>query len=361
MTARATVVAVSEPGAALSRLSAALQDEGYDVLVAASERDVADLLRAHHVDCVVLPFGSAGHLARERAAASGIPLLHTVPADDDTLVVRALDGGADDCAPLSADLSVLKARLRTLLRRKRMDDERHAALTRVVAHKDAELVSLNYAISHDLRAPLRAIDGFGRILLEECAGTLEAKHANYLQRISSAARELGVLIDDLLQLSRVGRAELRKGRVDLTELARRVAGDLQARSDRQVDVDVEAELSVYADRTLMRVALEHLIGNSLKFTAESAGPRIKCRAEHAGGQTAIVVSDNGVGFDQARAGKLFQPFQRLHTDFEGAGIGLAVVHKIIDRHGGRVWAEGRAGQGASFYFTLPPAPDGDPR
>jgi signal transduction histidine kinase len=126
-------------------------------------------------------------------------------------------------------------------------------------------------------------------------------------------------------------------------------------------VDVEAELSVYADRTLMRVALEHLIGNSLKFTAESAGPRIKCRAEHAGGQTAIVVSDNGVGFDQARAGKLFQPFQRLHTDFEGAGIGLAVVHKIIDRHGGRVWAEGRAGEGASFYFTLPPAPDGDPR
>ena len=113
----------------------------------------------------------------------------------------------------------------------------------------------------------------------------------------------------------------------------------------------------------MRVALEHLLGNSWKFSAPSDGARIECRAERAGGQTAIVVRDNGVGFDQERAGKLFQPFQRLHSsaDFAGAGIGLAVVHKIMDRHGGRVWAEGRAGEGASFYFTLPPAPDGDPR
>ena len=363
MTPRATVVAVNEPGAALSRLSAALQHEGYDVLVATSERDVPDLLRAHHVDCVVVPFESASGLAREYTATSGIPLLQTVPADDDGLVVRTLDAGADDCAPLSADFGVLKARLRALVRRKRLDEQRHAAVIGAVADKDAELVSLNYAISHDLRAPLRAIDGFSRILFEECAGTLEAKHADYLQRISAAASELGVLIDDLLQLSRVGRSELRKGRVDLTELARRVAGDLQARSDRQVEVDVEAALSVYADRTLMRVALEHLIGNSWKFTALSAGPRIACRAQHADGQTVIVVSDNGVGFDQALSGKLFQPFQRLHTsaEFEGAGIGLAVVHKIINRHGGRVWAEGRAGEGASFYFTLPPAPDGEPR
>ncbi|HEV8393497.1 MAG TPA: ATP-binding protein [Vicinamibacterales bacterium] len=361
MTGGATVLAVYEPGANLSRLSAALQEEGYDVLVAASERDVSDLLASRTVDCVVLPFESTSHAARQQAAASGIPLVVTVAAGDEAFVVRALEAGADDCIQLSADLGLFKARLRALVRRKRRNDDRRAALAAAAARKDAELVSLNYAIAHDLRAPLRAIDGFGRILLEECAGTLDEKHANYLRRIGGAATELGVLIDDLLQLSRVGRAELRKGRVDLTEVARRVAADLQAGSSRQVEVDVEAELSVYADRTLMRLALEHLIGNSWKFTAPSAAARIECRAEHASGHTAIVVRDNGVGFDQARADKLFQPFQRLHTsaEFEGAGIGLAVVQKIVDRHGGRVWAEGRAGQGASFYITLPPAPDGD--
>ena len=363
MTPRATVVAVNEPGATLSRVSAALQDEGYDVLVAASGRDVSDLLTARAVDCIILPFESTILLVRQRAAASGIPLLVTVVPGNDALVAQALDAGADDCVPLSDDLGVLKARVRALVRRKRLDDERHAAARAGTARKEAELASLNYAISHDLRAPLRAIDGFSRIVMEECGGALDSRHLNYLRRIVAATGELGLLIDDLLQLSRVGRADLRKGRVDLSELARRVAGELQARSPRQVEVDVQAELSVYADKALMRVALEHLIGNSWKFTAPAPGARIECRAEHAGGETAIVVRDNGVGFDQARAGKLFQPFQRLHTsaEFEGAGIGLAVVHKIVDRHGGRVWAEGRAGEGASFYFTLPPAPDGDSR
>jgi signal transduction histidine kinase len=280
-----------------------------------------------------------------------VPLLVTLPSEDGALVARALDDGADDCAPVTGDLDVLKARLRALLRR-----------GDTIERKDKELVSLNYAISHDLRAPLRAIDGFGRILLEECAGTLDVRHVNYLQRIGAAARELGVLIDDLLQLSRVGRAELRKGRLDLSDMARRVAGDLQAASPRAVDVIVDDDLVVHADRTLMRTALEHLIGNSWKFTGPSPAARIECRAERSGGEAVFVVRDNGVGFDPARAGKLFQPFQRLHAaaDFEGAGIGLAVVQKIMDRHGGRVWADGCPGQGASFYFTLPPGP-GDPR
>jgi light-regulated signal transduction histidine kinase (bacteriophytochrome) len=357
------VLVVDEPGPTLSRLSAALQDDGYVVVVATSEHDVVDALGAQSVSCVVTPLESAAPAMRQRATAAGVPVLMTVPAGDDALVARALDAGADDGAPLSADLSVLRSRLRAVIRRTRIEAEQHAAMTRALAQKDAELISLNYAISHDLRAPLRAIDGFSRILVEECAGTLDPKHASYLERISAAAGELGVFIEDLLQLSRVGRAELRKGRVDLSDLARRLIGDLQNRSDRQVDVDVQAELAVYADRRLMRVALEHLIGNSWKFTAQAQPARIEVRSAPQGGETVIVVRDNGVGFDQARAGKLFQPFQRLHTkaEFEGAGIGLAVVHKIVDRHGGRVWAEGRTGQGASFFFTLPPGPDGDSR
>ena len=347
--ARPTVLAFDDSGTNLSRLTAALQDEGYDVVVASSDRDVPDLLKARAVDCLVLPMNATA--LRHQLGTTHVPLLITLPSADDALVTQALDEGADDCAPVSGDLAVLKARLRAMLRR--LD---------TIERKDKELVSLNYAISHDLRAPLRAIDGFGRILLEECAGTLDAKHLDYLHRIGAAARELGVLIDDLLQLSRAGRAELRKGRLDLSDMARRVAGDLQAASTRTVEVIVDDDLVVHADRTLMRVALEHLIGNSWKFTGPSPSARIECRAERYGNQAAFVVRDNGVGFDSTRAGKLFQPFQRLHdaTEFEGAGIGLAVVQKIMDRHGGRVWAEGRPGQGASFYFTLPPGP-GDSR
>jgi light-regulated signal transduction histidine kinase (bacteriophytochrome) len=349
VTVRPTVLAFDDSGADLSRLSAALQDEGYDVVVASSARDVPGLLKARAVDCLVLPMSAA--TLRHLLGMPHVPLLVTLPSADDALVTRALDEGADDCAPVDGDLAVLKARMRALFRQ-----------VDTIERKDKELASLNYAVSHDLRAPLRAIDGFGRILLEECAATLDAKHLDYLRRIGAASRELGVLIDDLLQLSRAGRAELRKGRLDLSEMARRVAGDLQAASTRTVEVVVDDDLVVHADRTLMRLALEHLIGNSWKFTGPSPSARIECRAERSNGQPAFVVRDNGVGFDPARAGKLFQPFQRLHAaaEFEGAGIGLAVVQKIMDRHGGRVWAEGRPGHGASFYFTLPPGP-GDPR
>jgi signal transduction histidine kinase len=348
--ARPCVLAIDKPGATLSRLSAALRDDGCDVIVAGSEREVPDLLSARAVDCVLLPADRDAGTIRERLRAARVPLLVIISSSDD--LTRALDAGADECAPLSDDLAELRARLRALLCR-----------ARTLQRKDAELTSLNYAISHDLRAPLRAIDGFSRILLEECAPTLEARHANYLQRIGAGARELGGLIDDLLQLSRVGRAELRKAPLDLSELATKVVADLQARTPRAVEVVVQENLAVHADRTLMRTALEHLLGNSWKFTGRSPVPRIECRAVEAGGQTAIVVRDNGVGFDPERVQKLFQPFQRLHSaaDFEGAGIGLAVVHKIMDRHGGRVWAEGRPGQGASVYFTLPPAPARDVR
>jgi signal transduction histidine kinase len=348
--ARPCVLTIDEPGANLAGLSAALRDDGCDVIVAGSERELPDLLSTRAVDCVLLPAGRDAGTIRDRLRAARVPLLVITSSSDD--LVRGFDAGADECAPLSNDFGELRARLYALISR-----------ARTMQRNDAELTSLNYAISHDLRAPLRAVDGFSRILLEECAPTLEARHANYLQRIVAGAHELGVLIDALLQLSRVGRAELRKGPLDLSELATKVVADLQARTPRAVEVVVQENLAVHADRTLMRTALEHLLGNSWKFTGPAPVPRIECRAVEADGQTAIVVRDNGVGFDPERVQKLFQPFQRLHTaaEFEGAGIGLAVVHKIVDRHGGRVWAEGRPGQGASFYFTLPPAPARDLR
>jgi signal transduction histidine kinase len=361
-TARPTVLVIDEPGAQFSHVSEILQHDGCDVLVAASVRDATDLLRARAVDCVVALHPTAMTI-HDQIAASRTPLFAVLDVADDALAARVLDAGADDCAALSGGGDLITARLRALLRRTHEARTRANTLTDAVANTEKELVSLNYAISHDLRAPLRAIDGFGRILLEECGATLDAKHQDYLRRIGSAARELGVLIDDLLQLSRVGRADLRPARLDLSELACRIAGDLQAAAPRAVEVAIEDGLVAHADRSLMRLALEHLIGNSWKFTGRTPSPRIEFRAERVNEATVFVVRDNGAGFDPARADRLFQPFQRLHTaaEFDGAGIGLAVVYKIVNRHGGRVWAEGSPGLGASIYFTLPPAPDGRAR
>jgi signal transduction histidine kinase len=368
--AHGTVLAVGQPGAGMTALGAALQAEGYEVVVAASAGDACEVVRARAVDCVLLPLGPAAREECEQLAAAShphpVPVLATTEIDHAQLVVNALGAGADDCAPLAGDLQLVKARLGALIRRKRATDAVHRRATEsaaALARKDVELSSLNYAVSHDLRAPLRAIDGFSRILLEECRDQIDTRHAGYLDRVSAAANELGALIDDLLQLSRVGRAELHVSSVDLSELARRVASELQSRTDRAIEVVIEGEFMVRGDRRLLRIVLEQLIGNSWKFTAPSPAPRIECRGRHADAHVEFAVTDNGVGFDAARADKLFQPFQRLHGrgEFPGTGIGLAVVHKIVDRHGGHVRAEGSVGQGASFFFTLPSGADGDTR
>ena len=172
---------------------------------------------------------------------------------------------------------------------------------------------------------------------------------------------MGELIDALLQLSRLGRADLHRQQVDLSEMARTVVLELLERvPDRRVEVDIEEALVVDGDRRLMRVVLDNLLGNAWKFTANVAQPRVQVSRDRGGDEPVYFVRDNGAGFDMAYADKLFQPFQRLHTDgeFPGTGIGLATVHRIIDRHGGRVWAEGSVGRGATIYFTVPGAQSG---
>src|SRR5439155_11235808 len=210
---------------------------------------------------------------------------------------------------------------------------------------------------HDLRAPLRAIDGFSRIVLQAFASTLDPKGQEYLQRVCAAAKRMGELIDDLLELSRVGRTELRRTRVNLSDVARHVIDDFQKQADRQVDVAIQEELMADADSRLMQIALENLLGNSWKFTRNTVGARIEFGRDQNGHGPIYFVRDNGAGFDMTYAEKLFGPFQRLHSDveFPGTGIGLATVRRIIDRHGGRVWAEGSPGQGATVFFTLPAA------
>jgi PAS domain S-box-containing protein len=222
----------------------------------------------------------------------------------------------------------------------------------------SELESFSYSVSHDLRAPLRAMDGHSAVLLDEHAGLLDEEGRHHLDRIRKAAGRMGHLIDGLLGLARISRRELVGTPVDLTALALSVAGDLRAlEPDREAQVTVADGMTAEGDPRLLHVVLENLIGNALKFTSTRPTAVVEVGCEERGGETVFFVRDNGVGFEMAYAQKLFTPFQRLHgiDEFPGTGIGLATVQRIVVRHGGRIWAESAPGAGATFYFTLRPA------
>jgi signal transduction histidine kinase/HAMP domain-containing protein len=218
-----------------------------------------------------------------------------------------------------------------------------------------ELESFAYSVSHDLRTPLRSIDGFGLALLEDYGGTLDAEGRDYLERIRAATQRMGVLIDDILKLSRVTRADMRQEQVDLGAIAGRIAQGLaEAHPDRSVEVRISEGMLSKGDGRLLAVALENLLGNAWKFTEKSDRAVIEFGGLRRAGKQVFFVRDSGVGFDMTYSNKLFQPFQRLHdsSEFSGTGIGLATVKRIIERHGGRVWIEGEVGRGTTVYFTL---------
>jgi signal transduction histidine kinase len=223
-----------------------------------------------------------------------------------------------------------------------------------------ELEAFSYSVSHDLHAPLRSINGYSGLLGAEYGGRLDAAGQDYLERIRLASQRMGGLIDDMLKLSRITRQELHFQATSLSELAKRIGDDLR-RSDpgRSVNFSVAEGLVAQADPGLLGIALQNLLGNAWKYTAKKAQAEISFSLkEDAGHETVYAVQDNGVGFDMADADKLFRPFQRLHpaTEFSGTGVGLATAHRIIGRHGGRLWAEAAENQGATFYFTLPKEP-----
>jgi signal transduction histidine kinase len=218
-----------------------------------------------------------------------------------------------------------------------------------------ELEAFSYSVSHDLRAPLRAIDGFSQALLEDCAETLDSAGKDYLDRIRAGTQRMAQLIDDLLNLSRVSRSAITREPIHLSAMAKSIVTELQrAEPERRVDFAIAEELNVNGDERLLRVALENLLGNAWKFTGKCPQPNVELGVVNHNGTSAYFVRDNGAGFDMAYSDKLFGPFQRLHamTEFRGTGIGLATVQRIVHRHGGRVWAEAEVGKGATFYFTL---------
>ncbi|HWA37750.1 MAG TPA: ATP-binding protein, partial [Burkholderiales bacterium] len=234
-------------------------------------------------------------------------------------------------------------------------EQRVRERTLALESTNAELEAFCYSVSHDLRAPLRAIDGFSQALVDDFPADVPPDAARYLARIRTSAQRMGQLIEDLLNLSKVSRGELQRADVDVSEIAQQVVAELRQREPaRQVDVHVWDGMRARADGRLLRVALENLIGNAWKFTGKTAAARIEVGALRDGGSCSFFVRDNGAGFDMAYASKLFGAFQRLHTvnEFQGTGIGLATVQRIVHRHGGRIWADAAPGQGAVFHFTL---------
>jgi len=225
-----------------------------------------------------------------------------------------------------------------------------------LAAANRELEAFCYSVSHDLRAPLRAINGFSQELLTGYSDRLDDTGRHYLNRVRNGTQRMGMLIDDLLKLSRVGRADLHRETVDLTAMAAAVGGELQRQEPgRRVTFNVPSGLSAECDPRLVRLVLENLLANAWKFTSRNPRAVIGFGRKEVQGRAAFYVSDDGAGFDMRFANQLFGAFQRLHPerDFPGTGIGLATVQRIVRRHGGECWAEGETGRGATFYFTLP--------
>ncbi len=234
-------------------------------------------------------------------------------------------------------------------------ERRVAERTRQLEAANRELESFAYAVSHDLRAPLRSLSGFSQILLDSAADQLDEGSRKHLHRIQEAGQKMAALIDDLLKLSRLSRSEFNPRPTNLSQLAAEAAAAVRERNaDRVIRLEIQPDLVATADARLLRIAFENLLDNAWKYTAKTSDARVQVGAENQAGQMVYYVRDNGVGFDMAYAPKLFVPFQRLHTEaqFAGTGIGLVTVQRIIARHGGRIWAQAQPDHGATFYFTL---------
>jgi signal transduction histidine kinase len=303
---------------------------------------------------VMMPGLDGFGLLRELRARPGTrttPVLLLSARAGEESTVEGLNAGADDYLAKPFSAQELLARIGTHLELARVRRE----WAKQLEQSNKELESFSYSLSHDLRAPLRAIDGFSKAILNEYAGELNPQAVHYLRRIRTGAQKMSAVINDLLDLSRVGRGVLQKELINLTELARNIVTELQRKEPkRNVAIEIEDGLVATGDSRFIAVALMHLLGNAWKYTGKRQDARIKFGQENNGLTAAFYVQDNGAGFDPAYMDKLFAPFQRLHLDseFEGTGIGLATAHRVITRHGGRIWADSAVDAGATFHFTL---------
>lgn len=390
------VLVVDDSPDYLQALANDLLDDGYDVAQASSGHAAIELLGVQPVDCVVLdlemPQMSGIEACRRiKDALSNTPIVLLSSRDDRTQMLDALNAGADDVIVKEAGTEVVAARVKAQIRRKRFADEQRqvrerllrseaeasearaarqlaearaalagqlarsntelAAANRELAAANRELEAFSYSVSHDLRAPLRSIRSFAQMVEEDAGPALDATSRDHLARVIAATGRMSDLIDAMLELSRISRVEVQRTPTDLGPIANAVVEELRQRDpDRKVEVTIQRDLAVSVDPRMARALFDNVIGNAWKFTSKVAEPRIEV------GKTpeAFFVRDNGAGFDMAMAKHLFSPFQRMHgSEFPGTGVGLATVRRICERHGGRIWADSRVGQGTTIYFTLP--------
>jgi DNA-binding response OmpR family regulator len=390
------ILAVDDDPDYLELLGDRLRKRGYDVVRAESGEDAIQLLSLQTADCILLDRSMAGiggieTCKRLKAAPNvrDIPLIMLTATDKREAVLEGLSAGADDYLTKGSGFEVLTARVQAQIRRKQIEDEQRmvrerllrseleaseARAARELAEKravfadqlevtNAELVRTNreleafsYSVSHDLRAPLRTINAFVLALVEELGDKLDGRGLDYVRRVLAASSRMGDLIDSLLELARISRVPLGRHRIDLSVLASAAIDDL-ARGEprRDVDIIVTPHLEVDADARLMRILLDNLFDNAWKYTSECEKPKIELGVSHQGGEPVYYVRDNGQGFDMAHADRLFTPFASIdgNPSRRGIGIGLATVRKIVERHGGRVWAEGEPERGARISFTVP--------
>src|SRR6266851_3954435 len=268
---------------------------------------------------------------------------------------RAVLNILEDFEGEKANVEVANERLQREIKERKRADEEIQRTNRDLRAANKELEAFAYSVSHDLRAPLRSIDGFSQALLEDYADKLDATAQEHLQRVRHAAQRMAALIDDMLNLSRVTRCELHREKLDLSAMAKLIAADLQeAEPGRRVEFVIANGLTAVGDPQLLRAAMENLLRNSWKYTSGHATARIEFGKTDKKGKHSFIIRDDGAGFDPRYADRLFGAFQRLHTtkEFSGTGVGLATVQRIIHRHGGEIWAEGAVEKGATFYFTL---------
>jgi signal transduction histidine kinase len=358
------VLLVDDVGANLVALEAQLQSLGCRLVFATNGNEALRQLLKQEFAVVLLDVQMPGmdgfevaELARGNPATCDVPIIFvTARHETPETVFDTYSTGAVDLLFKPVNPFVLRSKVRVFLdlyrKRRELADE-------IAAHRQtvAELDAFSYSVAHDLRAPLRALRGFAGILLDEHGASIDPAGGELLREILASSEHMGALIDALLSLARVSRGALVPEEVELSALVREEGGRLAASEPgRSVELIVAPDVRAQVDPALARTLLQNLVGNAWKFTSRVTPGKIEFGTSRQQGETVLFVRDNGAGFDPAYARKLFAPFQRLHTtaEFPGTGIGLATTQRIIRRHGGRIWAEGAVGEGATFYFTLPP-------